>query len=151
MKLFKSTVVAVALVAGLSTFSVGVSASENQQVKPKSVSLQTDTSTQALRMSYEVAGIKNHKKTDSFYVDSKTDVTFTLLQWRGDGYRDGSPEVTYRLMNHNFEEVDFREVFGEITKEGFKLTFPNVPKGNYYIHIVNYSDFPISGYGYVEY
>lgn len=41
MKLFKSTVVAVALVAGLSTFSVGVSASENQQVKSKRVSLQT--------------------------------------------------------------------------------------------------------------
>ncbi|MGG1268428.1 hypothetical protein [Brevibacillus laterosporus] len=47
MKLFKSTVVAVALVAGLSTISVGVSASENQQVKPKTVNLQTDTSTQA--------------------------------------------------------------------------------------------------------
>ncbi|MCR8966120.1 hypothetical protein O0550_23535 [Brevibacillus halotolerans] len=50
MKLFKPTAVAMVLVAGLSTFSVGVSVSENQQVKPKSVSLQT-ASTQELRMS----------------------------------------------------------------------------------------------------
>ncbi|PPB10669.1 prealbumin-like fold domain-containing protein [Brevibacillus laterosporus] len=151
MKLFKSTVVAMALVAGLSTFSVGVSASENQQVKPKSVSLQTDTSTQALRMSYELNRLMRETKTREFYVDSKTDVTFTLLQWRGDGKRDGYPKVTYKLMNPN-GEISVKEVYGQITTEGdFKITFPNLPPGSYYIHIINNSDFPIHGFGYVEY
>lgn len=90
-------------------------------------------------------------KTNKFFVGSRTDVTFTLLQWRGDGYRDGYPKVTYRLMNLN-GEVDIREVYGEITDEGaFKITFPNLPSGTYYIHIINDSDFPISGFGYVEY
>ncbi|MCR8939768.1 hypothetical protein O0555_20935 [Brevibacillus laterosporus] len=150
MKLFKSTVVAVALVAGLSTFSVGVSASENQQVKPKSVSLQTDTSSQDLRMSYELKRLMRETKTKEFYVDSKTDVTFTLLQWRGDGYRDGYPNVTYKLMNPN-GEISVKEVYGQITNEGdFKITFPNL-SGTYYIHIINNSDFPVSGFGYVEY
>ncbi|MGG0754233.1 hypothetical protein [Brevibacillus laterosporus] len=78
MKLFKSTVV-----AGLSTISVGVSSSENQQGKPKIVSLQTDTSTQALRMSYELNRRMRETKTNKFFVDLKTDVTFTHLQWRG--------------------------------------------------------------------
>ncbi|XOS93832.1 hypothetical protein ACLMAB_10620 [Brevibacillus laterosporus] len=83
MKLFKSTAVAMALVAGLSTFSVGVSASENQQVKPKSVNLQNDTSTKELRMSYRLNSLMRETETLKFFVGSNTDVTFTLLQWRG--------------------------------------------------------------------
>ncbi|GIO02996.1 hypothetical protein J5TS2_36640 [Brevibacillus halotolerans] len=150
MKLFKSTVVAMALVTGLSTFSVGVSASENQQVKPKSVSLQT-ASTQELRMSYELNRLMRETKTKEFWVGSTTDVTFTLLQWRGDGKRDGYPKVTYKLMNPN-GEVSVKEVYGQITIEGdFKITFPNLPPGSYYIQIINNSDFPIHGFGYVEY
>ncbi|MGG0756724.1 hypothetical protein [Brevibacillus laterosporus] len=151
MKLFKSTVVAVALVAGLSTFSVGVSASENQQVKPKSVNLQHDTSTKELRMSYRLNSLMRETETMKFFVGSNTDVTFTLLQWRGDGHRGGTPWVTYKLMNQN-GEVSVREVYGEITKEGdFKITFPNLPGDLYSIHIINNSDFPIHGFGYVEY
>lgn len=83
------------------------------------------------------------KLNNTLVLSKQSNVTITAVQWADSFTSLRSPDVLYILINEDFRDDTL--IVGTYTHSNKSVDIPNVPKGKYYLMVLNKNSYTVSG------
>jgi hypothetical protein len=83
------------------------------------------------------------KSNNTLVLSKQSNVTITAVQWADSFTSLRSPDVLYILINEDFRDDTL--IVGTYTHSNKSVDIPNVPKGKYYLMVLNKNSYTVSG------